>query len=96
MRPVKDIPLTFAWPNSLTGYIAVQNRATGHRIYAEIQNSRHFAAKLDQPGPYFWQITNSERRSMLGPYTFEIKHLDEAAAKQLLKMGPSATTEVYW
>ncbi len=33
---------------------------------------------------------------MLGPFTFILKHLDEEAAKKLLKSGTNDTTEVYW
>lgn len=96
MRPVKDIPLIFAWPTVLSGYIVIQDKGTGRRIYSEVQNQRHFSAKLEQPGSYFWQIIDSDRRPMLGPFTFNLKHLDEEAAKMLLKSGTNDTTEVYW
>ncbi|MEO7163108.1 MAG: hypothetical protein ABI041_09315 [Bdellovibrionia bacterium] len=96
LRPEKDIPFAFAWPNELNGYIVIQNKVTGRRIYAEIRDQRHFAAKLEQPGSYFWQVTDADRRPMLGPYTFTVKHLDNEAAKQLLKSGPSTSTDVYW
>jgi hypothetical protein len=96
MRPEKDIPLAFAWPTPLTGYIVIQDKENGHRIYAEIQNQRSFSAKLERPAPYFWQIIDSDRRPMLGPYTFVLKHLNEETAKQLLKSGASENTEVYW
>jgi hypothetical protein len=96
MRPEKNIPLIFAWPTSLSGYIVIQDKITGRRIYSEIQNQRHFSAKLEQPGSYFWQIIDSDRRPMLGPYTFVVKHLDEKSAKELLKSGANENTEVYW
>jgi hypothetical protein len=96
LRPEKNIPLIFAWPTNLTGYIVIQNKNNGRRIYSEIQNQRYFPAKLDQPSSYFWEIMDADRRPMLGPYSFIIKHLDEEAARQILKSGPSSNVEVYW
>jgi hypothetical protein len=95
-RPAKNIPLSFAWQKSVYGFIAIQHKESGHQIFGSLQNQNYYSAKLDQTGSYFWQIIDSDRRPIYGPFTFTLNHLDEETAKQLINSKLEHPTEVYW
>ncbi|MFZ9594732.1 MAG: hypothetical protein ACO3A2_01500 [Bdellovibrionia bacterium] len=96
MRPEKNIPLTFSWSKEFDGYLILKNKNNEKTVHSRVENRKYLAASLDGPGAYLWKIVDSNQSVLLGPFSFEIKQLNENAAKEILKNGTPSGTEVYW
>jgi hypothetical protein len=81
----KEVPLTWVVP--VTGFLAIQERASGRMRYVPIRDQSYARVALPPGAAYTWQVLDEAREVKVGPYAFEILPPGRAAPRDGIREG---------
>jgi hypothetical protein len=93
----EDRLVSFAWPDPLSGYVAIRNGTTGRVLYQEVRNERYAKVRLPEDAEYLWQVIGEDREPLLGPFKFELRMFRGAdTARKLDLKKLDGKVEIHW
>ena len=66
----QEFPIT--WGKPANGFLVLSRLDTNQILYFPIVDQSYLRVKAEANHPYLWQILNSSRQVILGPYRFEL------------------------
>ena len=81
-------PINFSFPTELSGTLIIRNLSKDSTEMVPLQKLRSVEYALNNDNKYRWQVVNSEKQTVLGPYEFELRAFTPEVMKKIKTLPP--------